>query len=82
MLGTDSGRMGPLQMPGMCRHYSTGWKHMENQSVSDIHVHCNLVGKGSVDPGRRWRRGGSAGGHRSLSHTHMMSRKNPTVEEK
>lgn len=68
-------------MFGMCHHCSTGWKHRENRGVPGTRVHCNLVGKGSVDLGHRWHRGGSAGGHMSLSHTHMMSLKNPTAEE-
>lgn len=82
MMGTSSGRMEPLEMPGMCHHCSTGWKHMENQGVSGTRVHCNLVGKGSVGLGDKWHRGGSAGGHMSLSHTHTMTQRNPAAEEK
>lgn len=82
MMGTGSGRTGPLQMPGMCHHCSMGWKHMENQSVSGSRVHCSLVGKGSVDPGHMWHHYGNAGGHMSLSRTRTMSLKNPTAEEK
>lgn len=55
---------------------------MENRGVSGTHVHCNLVDKGSVDLGDRWHHDGSAAGHIGLSHTHMMSLKNPRAEEK
>lgn len=82
MMGTGSGRMGPLQMSGMCPHCSMDWKHMENHVVFGTRAHCNLVGKGSVDLGDKWHHGGSAEGHMSLSHTHTMSQRNPAAKKK